>query len=152
MPQTSAIGAARINGHGVATTTTASAAHRVATCRPRAARRDQCGGEKERGIAISHAHERRALRLRLFDETHERRVGAFGRGPLGADLERRARVGSATEYRHSRSDRDRQRLAAERARVDHRLTAHDSAIHCHYFPGAHDDDVAGLDPLNGHLL
>ena len=48
-------------------------------------------GQEEAGVAVRHAHERRALGLRLLDEAHERRVGALGRRPVRPDLERRRR-------------------------------------------------------------
>ena len=60
-PDTSAIGAARISGHGVATTTTASAADRIAAQRPGQAGDQQRGRQEEAGVAVGHPHERRAL-------------------------------------------------------------------------------------------
>ena len=91
-------------------------------------------------------------RLRLLDQPDERRVGALRRRPVGPNLERRAGVRRAAEHRHARRERHRQRLAAERARVDDRLGADDRAVDRDHLAGAHDHDVADLDPLDRHLL
>ena len=90
-PDTSAIGAARISGQGVATTTTASARTGIAAQRPREPRDQQCRGKEEAGVAVGHPHHRRPLRLRLLDQPHQRGVRAVARGPVGADIERRCR-------------------------------------------------------------
>ena len=150
-PETSAIGAARISGHGVATTTTASArtgSPLSAQARPGDDQRDR---QEEAGVAVGHAHERRALALRLLDEPHERGVRALGGGAIGAHVERRAGVGGAAQHRHAAAQRDRQRLAAERARVDDRLGADDRAVDRDHLAGAHEHDVARHDRVDRHL-
>ena len=86
-PATKAIGAARINGHGVATTSTANAR----TASPLSAHaRPAIGsvsGRKRRRSGRPSAR-RGALGLGLAHESHERRVCAVGGAPGGAQLER----------------------------------------------------------------
>ena len=137
-PETSAIGAARISGHGVATTTTASArTGSPLNAQARPATRI-VAGRKNAGVAVGHPHERRALRLGLLDQPHERRVRALAGGPVGADVERRAGVCRTAEHRHPARGRLGQRLAAERARVDHRLGADDRSVDRNDLAGPHE--------------
>ena len=151
-PETSAIGAARISGHGVATTTTASArsgSPLIAQASPATRMR---GRQEEPGVAIGHPHERRALRLRLLDQPHERRVRAVARRPVGADVERGARVCRSAQHGHPLPQRLGQRLAAERARVNDRLAADHGAVDRDDLAGAHQHHVAGLHPLDRDLF
>ena len=127
-------------------------ADRVAADRPGQAGDDQRRGEEEPGVAVGHPHERRPVRLRLLDQAHERRVGALGRGLVGAHVKRGTGVRRPTQDRHPRPDRHRQRLAAQRARVNHRLRADHRAVDRHNLPSPHDDDVARLHLGHGHLL
>ena len=72
-PEISAIGAARISGHGVATTSTATArtaSPEAAQAIPAASRAPR---EEDSGVAVGHADERRALGLGVRDEAHDRR-------------------------------------------------------------------------------
>ena len=109
-------------------------------------------GEEESGVPVGHPHERRAVRLRLLDQAHERRISALRRGPVGADVKRGAGVRGPAQHRHSRSDRDGQWLAAQRARIDNSLGPDDRPVDRHDLAGSHDHDVARLDPGDGHLL
>ena len=63
-PETSAIGAARISGHGVATTTTASARTASPASCPGGRGDHERHGQQQRRVAIGHARERRAIGLR----------------------------------------------------------------------------------------
>ena len=136
----------------MATTTTASA--RTGSPLIAHARRggDHRRGEEEPGVPVGHPHERRAVRLRLLDQAHERRISALGRGPVGANVKRGAGVSRPAQHRHSRSDRDGQRLAAQRARIDNSLGPDDGPVDRHDLAGSHDHDVARLDLRDGHLL
>ena len=124
----------------------------VAADRPREASGDHRRGEKEPGVPVGHPHERRAVRLRLLDQAHERRISALRRGPVGANVKRGAGVRRPAQHRHSRPDRDGQRLAAQRARIDNSLGPDDGPVDRHDLSGSHDHDVARLDPGDGHLL
>ena len=88
-PELNAIGAARINGHGVATTKTASAR----TGSPETAHAetgDQSSDRQEDGgVAIGDPDEGRSLAARLLDQPHERGIGALRRRAQRAQLERR---------------------------------------------------------------
>ena len=99
MPDTIAIGAARISGHGVATTSTASAR----TGSPLSAHAAAGDRERERQepgrVAIRHPHERRPLGLRVAHQPDERRVRAVGGAVRRPQLERRAGVGAAAARR-----------------------------------------------------
>jgi hypothetical protein len=127
-------------------------ADRVAADRPGEARDDQRRGEKEPGVAVGHPHERRPVRLRLLDQAHERRVRALGRWTVGAHVKRGTGVRRPAQHRHSRSDRDGQRLAAQRARIDHGLGPDDGPVNRYDLSRSHDDDVARPDLGDGHLL
>ena len=124
----------------------------VAADRPREASGDHRRGEKEPGVAVGHPHERRAVRLRLLDQADERRISALGRGSVGANVKRGAGVRRPAQHRHSRPDRDGQRLAAQRARIDNSLGPDDGPVDRHDLAGSHDHDVARLDLGDGHLL
>ena len=89
-PETSAIGAARISGHGVATTTTASARTGSPLAAHARARGEQRQREEERGVAVGEPHERRARALGALDEADERGVGGLRR-PVASPAARRAR-------------------------------------------------------------
>ena len=151
-PETSAIGAARISGHGVATTTTASArtgSPLSAHARPATT---SVIGQEDAGVAVGHPHERGALGLCLLDEPHERGVRALGRGAVGAHVERAAGVDAAAHHGHPGAQRHRQRLAAERAGVDDGLVADHRAVDGHDLSGAHEDRVPGADAVDRHLF
>ena len=125
---------------------------RVAAYRPGQTRNQDRGREEESGVPVGHPHERGALRLRLLDEPDERRVRALAGGTVRADVERGAGVRRAAEHRHPARRGLRQRLAAQRARVDHRLAAGDRSVDRDDLAGPHDDDVADLDAVDRHLL
>ena len=124
----------------------------VAADRPREAGDDQRRGQEEPGVPVGHPHERRPVRLRLLDQPDERRVGALGRGPVGANVKRGAGVRRPAQHRHPRADRHGQRLAAQRARVDDSLPPDHGAVDRHDLAGSHDYDVARLDLGDRHLL
>ena len=118
-PETNAIGAARMSGHGVATTRTASArtaSPLTAHATPASEQRD---GQEERGVAVGHPHERRVLGLGRFDEAHEPGVRALRGGPGRAQLERLRRVGGPAAHRCA-APRARRAAARRSARTRRR--------------------------------
>ena len=127
-------------------------ANGVAAQGPGRARHEQRRGKEEPGVAIGHAHERRPVRLGLLHQPHERRIGALDRRPVRSYVERRAGVRGSAQHGHAAADRHRQRLPAERARIDDGLTVDDGAVDRHDLPTAHDDDVAHLHLLDRYLL
>ena len=106
-PETSAIGAARISGHGRRHDHDRQRTDRFAAQRPRGRRDDQRGGQEEPRVAVRHPHERRPLRLCLLDEPHESRVRALGGGPIRAYVERGTSVRGAAQHVHPRGQSDR---------------------------------------------
>ena len=114
----SAIGAARISGHGVATTKTASAR----TGSPETAHATT-GDDSRRPAGRRRRSDRRSGRRApapagLLDQPHERGVGALRRRAQRAQLERRAGAARPASHLPAAADRDRQRLAGERRLVD----------------------------------
>ena len=149
-PETSAIGAARISGHGVATTTTASArTGSPLSAHASPATASVTGGTS--GVAVGHPHE--GARWACACSTSRTRPRTRSRPPgVGAHVERRAGVGGPAHHRHPAAQRDGQRLAAERARVDDRLGAHHGAVDGDHLAGAHEHHVARHHRVDGDLL
>jgi hypothetical protein len=136
------MGAARISGR----------AFWISAQRPRQARDQQCGRKEEPCIPIGHPHHRGALCLGLLDQPDEGGVCAFARGPICPEIERSAGVGRATQNRHPAPDGLRQRLAGERAGVEHGLRAEHGSVDRDDLAGPHQHDVAELHPFDFHLL
>ena len=90
--------------------------------------------------------------LRLLDQANERRVGALRRRAIGAHIERGAGVRRSTQHRQAGSDRDRQRFAAQRARVDDRLRTDHGSVHRHYLACTDNHDVARPHLVDRHRL
>ena len=110
-PEISAIGAARISGHGVATTSTATARTGSPDDRPADGGQGERRAEHDDRVAVGHADERRALRLGAAHEADDPGIRALAGGPVGAQLERRSGVGRRRCARHRRA---RARPAAAR--------------------------------------
>ena len=84
-PETRATGAARISGHGVATTRTATARAGAAQ-RPRGRGHGQGQRQEPHGVPVGEPDERRLRAFRLADQADDARVGAVGgagRWPAG---------------------------------------------------------------------
>ena len=101
-PAMNAIGAARISGHGVATTSTATARTGSPLDDPRGAGDEQRDRQEDRRVAVGEPDEGRLLRLGLANEPDEGRVGALGRRARGAQLEGVGRVRGAAARRPPR--------------------------------------------------
>ena len=93
MPATIATGTARISGHGVATTSTASSPRRIARQRATPRReRERRAARKQQRIAVGQAHHGRARRLGRLDQADDRRIGALRGRRVVAQIESAARV------------------------------------------------------------
>ena len=92
MPATTAMGTARISGHGVATTRTASARTGSPVSEPGGSRDRQRHGDEDHGVPVGHTHERRLLLLRLLDQANDARVRALGGGRHRAQVHGGPRV------------------------------------------------------------
>ena len=150
-PDISAIGAARISGHGVATTNTASARTGSPETVQAIAATSIVSGKEEQRVAVGDPYERRPLLPGLLDKPHERRVGALGRRAERAQLEGGACGRRAAADVAAAMDRDRQRLAGQRRLVDDRLVALDHPVDRHHLARAHEHDVVGGDLVDRHL-
>ena len=147
-----AIGAARMSGHGVATTKTASArtgSPEIAHAMPATDSRD---GEEDRGVAVREPHEGRPLLLGLLDQTDECGVGAFCGGPDGADLESTARTCGAASHLAALVDGDGEWFAGKRRLVDDRLVGLDHAVDRDDLPRSHEHVIADLDVIDRNFV
>ena len=127
-------------------------AFRIPADRPGKARHQDGGRQEEPGVAVGHAHEWRALGLRLLDQPHERRVGAVARWTVGPDVERGARVGRSAQHGHALPQGLGKRLAAERARVHDGLVTDHGAVDRNDLAGPDQDHVTRLNPVHRDLL
>ena len=122
-PETNAIGVARISGHGVATTRTASAATgEPETTQPSAGDGERDRQEDDRG-AVGEARRARAVGLGLLHEVHDARVGRRRRR-----AQRTTSIASPTTLAPLRISSPGvaahgQRLAGQGGLVEHRLAA-----------------------------
>ena len=74
-PATIATGAARMSGHGVATTSTATARPISPDTAHAAVGDTDAHSEEREGVAVGEAHERRVVRRRRLDQPHDACVG-----------------------------------------------------------------------------
>ena len=102
-PEMSAIGAARISGHGVATTSTASARTGSPDTAQATPATSAVTRQEDDRVPVGHAHERRRCVSGLSHEPDDRRVRALGRRPRDAQLEGVAGVGRAAADRLARA-------------------------------------------------
>ena len=148
-PAMKATGAARISGHGVAATSTASAADRIARQQPGRAGDEQRDRQQQQREAVGQADERRLRGLRRRHHAHDAGIGALAGGGGGAHLEGLAGIDRAAA----------RGLAACGAStgigspvsadfVDHGARAGDHAVDRHDLAGAHQDRVADRDLLD----
>ena len=125
-------------------------ADRVAGSRPRGARHGQRQRQEERGIAVGHPHERRALGLGLPDETDKRRICALRSRPGRAESKRRS-ADSSAPHGLSGVAEDRQRLAGQRRLVEHRFVALDHSVDRQHLARPDEHEVADADVLDWNL-
>ena len=92
MPATIAIGTARINGHGVATTSTDSARTGSPVDRHATAGDHERDRDEDQRVPVGEPHGRRPLPLRLLHEPHDPGVGAVRRGGVACRSNAGARV------------------------------------------------------------
>jgi hypothetical protein len=96
-PAMKATGAARISGHGVAATSTASPRMGIARQQPRRPGDSEGDGQQQQRVAICEPDERRLGGLRRRHHPHNARIGARACSRDGADLERLAGIERAAQ-------------------------------------------------------
>ena len=141
IPATTAMGTARISGHGVATTSTRQRPDGVAGEQPGGARDRQRHGDEDHGVPVGHSHERRLLLLRLLDQAHDTRVRALGGSGHGSEVDGRSRVHRSGSDRISFGPLGRAGLAGERRLVEH-AGRHQHAVDRDDLAGLHEQAVA----------
>jgi hypothetical protein len=151
-PEIRAIGAAKMSGHGVATTKTARARRaspETAQATPATAAVTTRNTSAYRSASRTKGGP---LRLRVPDEADKGCVGALGCRPHGAELEGVGGVGRPAANGAAAAVGGRKRLAGERGLVDDRLAGRDDAVNRDHLAGAHDDDFARGDLVDRHLV
>ena len=147
-----AIGAARISGHGVATTSTATARRGLPLIAHADPATHERHGQEDGGIAIGHPDERRLALLRVAHQPHERRIRAARCRRRGLELEGLAGVRAAALRCRAGVQRARQRLACQRRVVDDGLGAQDDAVGWDHLAGPDEQAVSHLHLLDSNSL
>ena len=152
-PESRATGAARISGHGVATTSTARARTGSPLERPRGPRRPaRVTGRKMAAYRSAMRTKGARSASAVAHQPHQAGVGALRRRPRWrAGRTRPPRWPHRCGRRAARA-RDGQGLPRQRGLVEHRLAASTAPSTGTTSPGADDDDVAGAHAVHGHLL
>ena len=146
-PATIATGAARISGHGVATTSTATARPSSPDTAHAAPATPTLTHEEGEGVAVREPHERRVVRRCCLDQPHDAGVGRVVGSRAGQQVERTASVHGTAPHGLADRSLDRQRLAGDRAVVDDRDACMNGAVHRDHLARLHEQQVT-----DGHLI
>ena len=151
-PEINATGAARISGHGVATTNTARARTGSPEIAQASAATSAVNGQEDDRVAVGKAHERRLLGLHLPHQPYEGGVGALATraGPPAASKASPAFVVPLRTTPPREYD-DRQRLSGQRRLVDGRVPGDDDAVDGNDFTRPHEDDVPDRHVVDRYL-
>ncbi len=126
--------------------------HGIPARRPRQTRDRERKREEDRRIPVGEPRERRTVALRRPHELHDRRVRALGCRTRDAGVEGVPGVRRPGPHLAARGNRHRQGLARERRLVDNGNRALDGRVRRDDLPGPNDDEVAGHELLDRHLL
>ena len=149
-PETRATGAARISGHGVATTRTATARSAPAE-RPGEPGHGEGQRQEPHGVPVGEPDERRLRVLRLADQADDARVGAVGGGAAA----RRSNGPPAFTVPLAPgrpAPFGRPGLAGQRGLVQDGDARGHYAVHGNHVAGRHEQHVAGRDLASGTVF
>ena len=145
-PETIATGAASSSGHGVATTSTATARTADPLASQAATRQQQRQRQEPRRVAVGQPHDRRVLRPGLLRQPHDAGVGAVFGGCGGAQLERGAGVDHTAADRFADAAFDLQRFTGQHRLVQHGHHVDDPPVHRHHLARADDQQIIDAPP------
>ena len=110
------------------------------------------GGHEPQRDPVDHALDRQFGALRLFHHADDLGQGGVGADARSAELEAAGAVDGAAGHRIAGGLCHRNRLSGDHAFVHMGAALGHLAIHRDAFAGAHHEDMAGSDPLYGHIL